>query len=313
MRLLPRLLGHVYVLAVRFTSEEECERTLWRITTARKAETIPYDAAVIAKGLCAVTVDGYGVIRKTSDDAGIAAKVREAPETFVWSEQEGTIFFVRRTRLVPLLEELSAADIRPALLACGTAPAACARQLYETLRWRELLRLNHSSSALAQAVARRMLPVWLGLFFLLLCLNSLYGPQWQARRQLLQQERQARETAGSRSAESSVRQRQLLADFRGGLPVDCSLLCDRIGALIPAQITLTQLDIEPVVGRIDPGKPLKRRERTVVLTGLSRSPEAVTTLNDALTRLPAVREVRLVSVDRTRDDRQLQFLIELQL
>lgn len=311
MKLFPYILGPIWVLDVSLTTESHTI-ALWRCRFGREPEQMDYDAAAVAKGVAVVTVSGHGVVAKPAD-AEIAARVRADADTFVWSESDGRIAFVRRERLQPLLDELSAAGVYPQLLAIAITPEAAVQEFFDSLRWRELLRLDDRASALAQAAVRRALPVWLGALFLLLCVNAVVGPEWQSRRQTLIDARQAQDAAGTQSARSSLRQRQLLESFRQRLPVDYWLLADRIGRAVPPEVALLQLELEPLAGRIEAGKPVKRAERTVRITGRSRMSSAITGLNETLTRLPAVREVRLTQVERVRDDERLQFQIELRL
>ena len=311
MKLFPYILGPVRVLDITLTADSHTTQA-WRCKYGRDPQRTDYDAAEVAKGISVVTVSGHGTVTKPAASQ-IAVRVKADPQTFITSERGGQIAFVRRERLHGLLDELAAAGIHPQQVVCGQTAAACVQTFFDRLGWRDLLRTNARASALAQAAVRRALPVWLGALFLLLCVNAVVGPGWQSRRQTLMQARQAQDAVGTQSARSSLRQRQLLESFRQRLPVDYWLLADRIGRAVPPEVALLQLELEPLAGRIEAGKPVKRAERTVRITGRSRTSSAITGLNETLTRLPAVREVRLTQVERVRDDERLQCQIELRL
>lgn len=311
MNLFPYILGPVRVLDITLTADSHTTQA-WRCKYGRDPQRTDYDAAEVAKGISVVTVSGHGVVTKPAASE-IAVRVRADPQTFITTEHDGQSVFVRRERLQPLLDELAAAGIHPQQVVCGQTAAACVQTFFDRLGWRDLLRTNARASALAQALVRRIGPLLLGVFLLLLAVNAVVGPGWQSRRQTLMQARQAQDAAGTQSARSSLRQRQLLESFRQRLPVDYWLLADRIGRAVPPEVALLQLELEPLAGRIEAGKPVKRAERTVRITGRSRTSSAITGLNETLTRLPAVREVRLTQVERVRDDERLQFQIELRL
>ena len=311
MNLFPYILGPVRVLDITLTADSHTTQA-WRCKYGRDPQRTDYDAAEVAKGISVVTVSGHGTVSKPAASE-IAVRVKADPQTFITTEYDGQSVFVRRKRLQPLLDELAAAGIHPQQVVCGQPAAACAGLFFDRLGWPDLLHLDERASALAQALVRRIGPLLLGMFLLLLAVNAVVGPGWQSRRQTLMQARQAQDAAGTQSARSSLRQRQLLESFRQRLPVDYWLLADRIGRAIPPEVALLQLELEPLAGRIEAGKPVKRAERTVRITGRSRTSSAITGLNETLTRLPAVREVRLTQVERVRDDERLQFQIELRL
>ena len=217
MNLSPYIFGPVWVLDVALTADG---RTIAarRCRAGGEPQRAEYDAAAVAKGVVVVTVAGHGTVAKAAASE-VAARVRGDGGTFLWSERDGRIAFVRRERLQGLLDELAAAGIHPQRIAVGVPPSEAAREFFAALRWRALLRPTAAGSALMQAFVRRFaLPV-LGLFLCLLAANAALAPSAGARRQALQAAIAARERTATTAADATARQRALLAEFSALPPV----------------------------------------------------------------------------------------------
>jgi hypothetical protein len=158
MRLLPRILGRIAFVRMEFTSVDGCRSDVY---VWRRGGLEPGDWSAAKGCLAAVVVCGHGVVTKP-DDAEITVRVRADAGTFLWSSANGRTSFVRRERLQNLTDEFAAHRIVPVRVFCtdaagdfGTAAEEFARQLYDGLRWRSLVRLTHESSAAAQTLVRR--------------------------------------------------------------------------------------------------------------------------------------------------------------
>lgn len=311
MKLLPSVLGPVWVLDVALTSDG---RTIaaWRCKAGGAPQRAEYDAAAVAKSAAVVTVAGHGTIAKPAASE-VAARVRGDGETFLWSERDDRIAFVRRERLQGLLDELAAAGVHPQRIAVGVPPSEAAQEFFAALRWRALLRPSAAGSALAQALVRRLaLPVS-GLVLGLLAANAALAPSLGARRQALQTECTARERTDSAAAGITARQRALLAEFGAPAAVWRAAVCDRIAAAVPDKVVLTRLAVEPLTRRFEAAKPLQRQERTVVVEGTAPAAGDVSAFVERLTAERRCRTVRLTNVERERDAERLVFRIEIGL
>ena len=100
-----------------------------------------------------ISVSGYGIVTKPTEDTAIVGKVTSDPETFAWSfsdekEDSGSISFVRREQVEPLGQRLAEngipfMDIRYGPAAADPEQEALrqAERFYrDTLKWRTLLR-----------------------------------------------------------------------------------------------------------------------------------------------------------------------------
>lgn len=316
MKLLPRILGRVAFVRMEFTPADErrADVSIWR-----SGGMEPADWAAAKGCLAAVVLCGHGVVTKP-DDSEITARIKADPETFLWSSANGQTSFIRRDRLQNLSDELAAHQIVPVRIFCadtvgdfGLTADELARQLYDGLRWRSLLRLTPQSSAVAQTLVRRIAFPVLGLFLVLLAANAVFSPQVNARRQTLQKELTAREQMASGSASADARQRKLLAEFAATSGISRALLCDRIARSVPERVVLTALEVEPLVKRFEAGKHLMRREHTAVLCGTAPAAADVSSFVQQLSETDCCRDVRLANIEKERDGDRLTFRIETAL
>jgi len=316
MRLLPRILGRIAFVRMEFTPADGCRTDvyIWRRSGMAQGDW------AAAKGcLAAVVVCGHGVVTKP-DDAEITVRVRADAGTFLWSSANGRTSFVRRERLQNLTDEFAAHRIVPVRVFCtdaagdfGTVAEEFARQLYDGLRWRSLVRLTHESSAAAQTLVRRAAFPVLGVWLALLAANAVFSPRFNARRQMMRTELAAQERAASGSASADARQRKLLAEFSEVPGVSRALFCDHIARAVPDRVVLTALDVEPLVKRFEAGKPLQRLENRVVVCGTAPAAADVSAFVQRLSQTGYGRDVRLVNLEKERDGDRLTFRIETAL
>lgn len=316
MKLLSRILNRIAFIRVEYVSDGSCRTEVF---TWQSGGIIPAERSAAKNALTAVIACGHGVVTK-SDGSQITARVKADPETFLWSSSGGMISFIRRERLGALTEELSAEGIVPVRIFCADAGAdfsemagTFARQLFDDQHWKSLLRLVPESSAVLQALVRRMaLPV-LGVFLCLLVANAVFFPRVNARRQVLQTAIDARERSASTAASVGAGQRELLAEFAVSSGTPRAVLCDRIAGVVPERVVLTQLAVEPLTKRFEARKPLQRLEGRVVVSGTAPAVSDVSAFVQQLSELARCRDVRLTHVEKERDGDRLTFRIETTL
>lgn len=306
MRGLSRILGAVYVLEASFGEDRSYLLTVWRCTARGRVES---DLKTAARHVAALTVGGQGVISKPVESS-VAEKVAADPDHFVWSDSGGMRSFVRSEQLVPLMEELTAASIHPWQVVCAVTPETLAQSVADGVRWKQLAHPSERESSVAQAVARRLMLPLLGLFLFLLSANALVGPRMQARRQELQLRAAAFRQDDTKAANVSAERQRIVQRFAQRL--DYAAVCNRIGACVPAGVTLTELWMEPLTERFEEGVSLVRDENTVMVAGRGNSSAAIGQFAQTLAEEPSVLDVRLRAVERTRET-GLQFKIEVAL
>lgn len=316
MKLLPYILNRIAFIRAEFAPDGNCstEVFLWRTDGITPAER-----SAVKNALPVVVACGYGVVTKP-DESEIVTRIKADPETFLWSSEGGMTSFVRREHLGPLTEELAAEGIVPVRIFCADGSAdfeknagEFARQLYARLRWRTFVRPTAESSAVAQALVRRLaLPV-LGVFLCVLAANAVLSPDLNARRQTLQEEIAVRERTASNAASAGAWQRDLLAEFSTRRAVSWAVVCDRVAGAVPERVVLTQLAVEPLTKRFEAGKPLQRLDDRAVICGTASAASDVSAFIRQLSELTCCRDVRLMNVEKERDGDRLAFRIETAL
>lgn len=316
MRLLPHILNRIAFIRAESLHDGSygTDAYLWHRDTFS-----PADIEATKKHLTVLVVCGRGVVTKP-ENSEIAARVKADRATFLWSTAGGDISFVRREQLSRLTEDLSAQGIVAVETFCTDANddfAASAnefaRQLYDGMRWKKLLRPTMENSAVMQALTRRIALPILGLFLSLLAANAVLYPNLNSRRQSLQTAVAERENAASSTASTNAIQQRLLSEFTTRPTVSRAMLCDRIASSMPEKITLTALDIEPIEKRFEAGKALQRQNNTAVIRGLARTAAEVSDFIAQLSQSGCCHDVHLTQIERERDGEHLNFRIDVQL
>ncbi len=302
------------MLVVSFTDAATYELSLVTVGDG-EPEALPDIAAVrerAGKAPLLVMACGYGVITKdTASAPEITAKVMAPGSGFVWSADGVNISFVREAQMEPF------AELSPLAVTCGASAADAEKvavQYYAThVRLRELLRPSPASSALALLLARRIqLPV-LGVVLLLLVLNAAVSPQVRNRREAAETEMAALQKRIGKADDTSRGRAQAVAEWGRALPRRFGWLCDRAATVLPKDITLTSLSVQPLLKNIEEGRKPLFSEREMVISGRTPRSESVSDYVTALGGLQMAQQVRLSSVEYDREKGFYNFRINLEL
>lgn len=177
-KLLQRLVGPSTVLCIRFEEADRYAMRLFVLGYDRSdfrilRECADPDADALKKECSGrpvlISVSGYGIVTKPTEDTAIVEKVTSDPETFAWSfsdekEDSGSISFVRREQVEPLGQRLAEngipfMDIRYGRTAADPEQEALrqAERFYrDTLKWRTLLRPTPEGRMSLKRAERRL-------------------------------------------------------------------------------------------------------------------------------------------------------------
>lgn len=333
--LLQRLIGPLAVLRVHFTDADNYSMSLFVLGCTGEQIRVLHredepDAAILKKE-CAIrpvliSVSGYGIITKPSEDAAIVEKVTADPERFVWSlsdetDTPGSISFVRREQVEPLGQRLAENGIPSVGIRYGPAAAdpeqEAERQVEhfyrDALKWRTLLRPTPAGCVIAKTLARRLrLPV-LGLTLFLLLLNTLAYDLLRERRAKQRTVLSAREKTQNVSQARSGQRRAVIADFSRRLPYRHALLLDRTASHVPPAVTLSTLAVQPLSKTLEDGRDPALVSGTLSIRGVTDDAAAVSVLMAGLKSEPPVREARLEQLEQNRESGSTEFKITIAL
>ena len=333
--LLQRLVGPSTVLCIRFGDAENYAMRLFVLGLDRSGlrilrECADPDADALKKECSGrpvlISVSGYGIVTKPTEDTAIVEKVTSDPETFAWSfsdekEDSGSISFVRREQVEPLGQRLAAngipfMDVRYGRAAADPEQEALrqAERFYrDTLKWRTLLRPIPEGRMVAKAAERRLrLPV-LGLMLLLLVVNTFASGSLRERRAQQRTVLSAREKRQDASQARSEQRRAAVAAFSHRLPYRHALLLDRAASHVPLSVTLTSLAVQPLSKTLEEGKDPVFASETLSIRGVTNDASAVSELMTGLRSEPLLREARLESLEQNRESGETEFKITVAL
>ena len=333
--LLQRLVGPSTVLCIRFGDAENYAMRLFVLGLDRSGlrilrECADPDADALKKECSGrpvlISVSGYGIVTKPTEDTAIVEKVTSDPETFAWSfsdekEDSGSISFVRREQVEPLGQRLAAngipsINIRYERVAADPEQEALrqAERFYrDTLKWRTLLRPTPEGRMVAKAAERRLrLPV-LGLMLLLLVVNTFASGSLQERRAQQRTVLSAREKRQDASQARSEQRRAAVAAFSHRLPYRHALLLDRAASHVPLSVTLTSLAVQPLSKTLEEGKDPVFASETLSIRGVTNDASAVSELMTELRSEPPLHEARLEGLKQNRESGATEFKITVAL
>lgn len=335
--LLQRLVGPLTVLCVRFEDTNRYAMRLFVLDYDRNGlrilrECADPDADALKKECSGrpvlISISGYGVVTKPTEDTAIVEKVTSDPETFAWSfsnddtdEGSATISFVRREQVEPLGQRLAAngipfMDIRYGRAAADPDQEALrqAESFYrDTLKWRTLLRPTPEGRMVAKAAERRLrLPV-LGVMLLLLVVDTFASGSLQERRAQQRTVLSAREKKQDASQVRSEQRRAAVAEFSRRLPYRHALLLDRAASHVPLSVTLTSLAVQPLSKTLEKGKDPVFASETLSIRGVTNDASAVSELMTGLRSEPPLREARLEGLEQNRESGATEFKITVAL
>ena len=328
-KLLQRLVGPSTVLCIRFGEADRYAMRLFVLGLDRSGlrilrECADPDADALKKECSGrpvlISVSGYGIVTKPTEDTAIVEKVTSDPETFAWSfsdekEDSGSISFVRREQVEPLGQRLAAngipsINIRYERVAADPEQEALrqAERFYrDTLKWRTLLRPTPEGRMVAKAAERRLrLPV-LGLMLLLLVVNTFASGSLQERRAQQRSVLSAREKRQDTSQARSEQRRAAVAAFSH------RLLLDRAASHVPSSVTLTSLAVQPLSKTLEEGKDPVFASNTLSIRGVTNDASAVSELMTGLRSEPPLHEARLEGLEQNRESGATEFKITVAL
>lgn len=253
-------------------------------------------------------VHGAGIVSKPWSAADESARrIADRPAEFLSVVEAGRLVFMRRAAYDELTARLAAAGLAVLSTRLTAAPvvtaevrAAGADHFGATLAANNLLRPGAESSRVLTLLARRlMLPV---LALVLAIVAAGYALQRRDGRMLERQrvELSAFENAASRDEERRQVQQSLQALLLAPPALPPAYLADRVAAGVSAGVSLTALEIHPLAGRIQPGRPPQSAVGQILVGGRAAETAPVTAFADTLGRLDFVRSLKLLSMTRER-------------
>ena len=257
-------------------------------------------------------VCGYGVLTKQKEQID---KIITDKNKFLFSQQQdGSISFVKRSQVDSLSEKFHT----PLLgLGCAKNPSAAIelgkKEYEETLRFRKLFRLDKTGDLLAALIYERMKWPVLIIALILVAINFIVrGPlekkynENHALLVVMQKEK-------SRKKDLSAQQKALLQEFSSGIHARFASLADKVAQCVPEHILLHELSIQPLSQPLEEREALRIEPFTLLVRGDSPQTSDISRLVSNLREIEGVTDLKIMSVEQSRDERLLNFEIKIKL
>lgn len=272
-----------------------------------------------------LVLGGRGIVTKEYATGSEAIqRITAHPQEFLFALEDITenrqqLTFLRREQYDNLMTELStyklpviAVRIDPAGDMAAEARTAANEFFGHTLAGKNLIKpLPENNTLFGLLTSRLLLPV-LGLVLSALVVNFFVQQNLQQQVEQQQVVLAGFQRITSQQNEQQGRQQELQGMLAAGPRYPSGWMADRIAAVIPAGVTLTELTVQPVQKKLQDNKPLLIESGRILIRGESASASPVTRLTDTLGRLEMNRSVQLLSLTRDRNNRY-QFEIDLRL
>ncbi len=277
-----------------------------------------------AKYPAVLVVCGYGVVAKSVIEGDeTIAKITSEGGNFVWNySSDGTmLYFARRSQVDKLTDALD--DIKIFKYECCGAVQAdddtflteAISALYaDTIKYRTLLKPASQNSVLALYLAKRIRMPLLVILFLLLLANVFIDKNIGDRATISRAQLTTMQNNRSRQNTSDNASRTARAEFDNALlDIRYAVVLDRIAAIVPTSITLTQLSVQPKLRAVENGKKPILSNNSIVIEGTAHSAEDVSSFVASLRNVDFIKEVTLASLSTARGSSQPQFRINARL
>lgn len=306
------LLGPIWVLELILSPNTHIFQ-IWRFKDGKSQKISDSHPRMVANKVLCLTISGHGVIEK-SVSSNLATRVRAESETFIWNERNEELFFVRRDRVREILEYLASEYIFPQNIFVGISPQQVYSDTLKMLKWHQFMYPTLEGSVLLQNLIRRICPLVLGIYFILLCTNLVLRPsvetQWQKLRTEFSTRKLQDEKLVATNTQIQTIQNSFLKLFHEWT---YSVICDHIAAMVPEGVILTSLKIEPLVKRLEEGKFPERKENTVLIEGLASTAMDVSVFVEKLAQYKYFQKVQLLQLGYPQKKKNLSFQVEIHL
>ena len=255
---------------------------------------------------------GYGVINKSTEQA---YQVVSDNERFMYTlKSNGTVCFVRKSQIEPLLEKLGNSLLYTECIDKDEDILSLSKNYYlSKINLKNLLRPDAVGSQLSIRLYEKIKLLVLITVLVMLLINfaasGSINKRYSETHALLTMLRSEK----GRQDEVSKQEQGMLIEFNSGINSGFAYLSDCIGAAVPDSIILQSLVIQPPAKRIEEGKPFKVEASKIIIKGESVRAADISLFVLQLKNINKIRDLIISSVEQNRDGEALGFVIELEL
>ena len=116
-----------------------------------------------------------------------------------------------------------------------------------------------------------------------------------------------------RKKDLSEQQKELLQEFSSGIHARFASLADKVAQCVPEHILLHELSIQPLSQPLEEREALRIEPFTLLVRGDSPQTSDISRFVSNLREIEGVNELKIISVEQSRDERLLNFEIKIKL
>ena len=151
------------------------------------------------------------------------------------------------------------------------------------------------------------------LFLIVVLLINFFVQQNIANQLQEQQIRLAQTKRNTAQVEKNLGEKQQILNQLSNEPrFSYAWIADQIASVVPDEIILTELEIQPLKDRIQENKPVNVEKNKILIKGQSLNPASVTDFTDSIQVLGAFGPVQLTMHNKDRNDHYL-FTLDVSL
>lgn len=264
---------------------------------------------------------GYGVLHKTREEnPEMIERIISGSNTFFYKEKSGEISLIRKDQLMHATGLFEKNKIEPCDIDfIKSEPSQEDIQLYandfikRNITLKALVYPGKSNSLIAQHIYKRIRYYLLTVAFILLTANTFikYKLEQTCNKQTV--ELIAIQKQNSKLNSVSMEKKQVLKIFQGNLPWQYSMLCDYLAALVPSEIILQRIGVQPLSKNLANGELPKIIPNTILITGCTSQTETITDFIQKIEKEPYSKKIQLKQMRQNKEDGTFTFMIEILL
>ncbi|MDR1198569.1 MAG: PilN domain-containing protein [Prevotellaceae bacterium] len=310
MGIVQKILSRLHVLYVTFTDADNLSFCLAEykngkpLSTSENFDTASLEASK-EKIPVIILLKGYGIITKNCDaNKDIITKVTADESKFLWNfDGNGNISFVRREQIDKILQKTGKAQNRIIRIECISsdtdreAVESRIRQIIkESFSVRSIVKPDVYGSQSAMMLFHKIkLPVLI-LILLILVANTFVSKNISELHLQSNTKLTALQRQHGQINNITQQKQQAVAGYAKNLPVKFAFIYDRIAVATPAQITVSELAVQPLLRPFEPGKEPKLNENRIYISGFTRDYESISEYISNIEKEKFIKKLTLASV-----------------
>lgn len=289
----------------------------------RVVESVADIKRELSSGPVVVILSGYGVIRKSRvEDEAIVNRVVGDSENFLYTAlSTSMIRFVRLSQVSAVIDDLEQIGAKVIEYRCLDAISERPFDVGERatglfarkIEWKELLKPSLKGSVLCMLICRRLKFPLLFSILLVLLINFLVDRSIRNEYATNGEELARLSSRLGHRSEDRASVDRLHEQYDKRLPYLYAMISDRIAGVVPQEVCLSQLAIQPLKKPLQVDQKPELNERLCMVVGQAVRVDGISLFLDALGEEKLMGRLKLRSIVQNTDTEMFHFVVEIEL